>query len=252
MEVQPRVLERRRKALARLAHDSAVLAPDREGPGHAVYLHGDRRRRPLTRLKPEDVHVLATDGAIIPSGIAGCWLLSGPGRGRVRREAAEADPFQLQHGARVARPVIDADGAIRTVRATESPVARLARIADSAGVAFFAGREIAAARELWEDHERGLGGLLRGSDWSAPPIGTVARGPGGAQESAVIGAMAARQRVDAALAVPPRPLAAAVKAFLLDETGLEALEHQRRWPTRSAKLVLKIALDLLADHYGLA
>lgn len=248
----PRTLERRRKALAKLAHAGAVLAPDRDGHGHAVYPHGDRRRRPTARLKAEDVHVLAADGALAPSGISGCWLLSGAGRDRLRRDAAEDAPFAEQHSRRITRTVMEGDGKAREVRAVEGPVLRLSRIADSAGVAFFQGREIAAARELWTDHERGQRGLFRGSDWSAPPLGSVARGAGGGQEHATVEAMAARQRVDQALGHLPAALAATLKAFLLEETGLEALEHQRRWPSRSAKLVLKIALDMLADHYGLA
>lgn len=246
-------LARRAKALARLAQSDAVLAPLRDRAGHGVLARGDRRRRPAAVLRPEDVHALAAEGAICPSGIAQCWLLSGPGRARVRRDAAEAHPFLEQHAPVVPRPVIEADGEIRYARGTDpgGPVARLLRLtADGAG--FFSGREIAAARQIWSDFEGGQRGLLRGSDLEAAPKSGAARGPGSGQEAAMLAGLAARDSVREALEALPRPFAAAVRAFCLDETGLEALERQSRWPARSGKVVLKLALELLADHYRLA
>lgn len=245
---------RRQRALARLEPEGALLAPCRDGRGYGVYARGDRRRRPLTTLTAADVRDLVMEGALTPAGIAGCYLLSGPGRARTTRAKAPAAPFRAQHDALAPRPVMDADGALRFVRGVDpaGPVGRLAKLADSAGVAFFAGREIAAARQLWEDFTRGESGLVKGSDWTAPPRGSTPRQAGGAQETAAAGAIDARARVTAALESLPPSLAGALRAFLLEERALDALERARRWPARSGKLVLKLGLELLADHYRLA
>ena len=62
--------------------------------------------------------------------------------------------------------------------------------------------------------------------------------------------MAARDRVSAALAVVGPGLADAVLRVCCFLEGLEACERRMGWSARSGKVVLKIALQRLAVHYG--
>lgn len=240
---------RRRKAIARLAAADALLAPARTGLWHGVFPKGDRRRRPLAKITHEDLHLLLAEGALQPAGFAGCYRLSGPGHAFRARDAADAEPWRAQHGEIVERMVMNDAGDFHPMRGADiaGPFGRLLR---ATAPGFFTPRDVAAARTLWEDWEKSQRGLVGGSNWSAPPRGSASRGPGGAQETAANGAIDARRRVDAALGALPLSLSNAVRAACIDGLGFDAIERMCRWPARSGKLVLKLALDLLANHYG--
>jgi hypothetical protein len=231
------------RALARLCAPGAVLAPERAGMSFGLYPNGDRRRRPIVRLSAAEVGELGSSGAIAAAGEG--FAITDAGRARARREGARSDEaFTAQHGPIVDRAVMDGDGAARTVRGFEidGVIRRLAALRDASGVAWLTGAEIAAAARLRSDWERGEQGLVRGSDWRAPPKGGTARGFDGA----AVAHCDARRRVAEALKRLAPPLRRIVERVCFHEEGLEALERAESWPARSGKLALKLALAQLA------
>ncbi len=75
---------------------------------------------------------------------------------------------------------------------------------------------------------------------------------GGAGHDPTTAQISARQRFDAAVtAVGPGLTDVLWRVICLGE-GLETAERALGWPNRAGKLVLKLALDRLVAHYGLA
>ncbi len=236
------------RALLRLASPGAVLAPVRAGEGFGVFPKGDRRCRPVARLARGEVRALSADGALQELE-PGVFALSDAGDARVRREAAErGEEFLAQHAPVVTRNVVDRDGDLRNVRGleTHAVLRRLAALQDQSGAHWLSGAELDVAARLRSDWELSQVGLVRGSDWAAPPQSGGARGPGNAVENAMIRHADARKRVAEALEALAPPLRRVVERVCLHEDGLEALERAEGWPARSGKLALKMALAQLA------
>lgn len=71
-------------------------------------------------------------------------------------------------------------------------------------------------------------------------------------ESASQGAADARLRLSRLAALLPADCWGVLFDVCGHGKGLQLVETERRWPRRSAKLVLRIALDQLAAHFGLS
>ena len=167
-----------------------------------------------------------------------------------RRLIAPGDnPFGAQHR-ELSREIRDSGDAPVVVDTNESPLAWLARRRDRDGKPFLD----AAAFEAGERFRRDVtvAQLLPNvtSNWSAHGSGSRTD-PGRVLLPSEV-AMAARQRIDRAL----EALGPEFAGLILDACGfvkkLETIEAERGWPTRSAKVVLRMALAQLARHYGLA
>ncbi len=84
--------------------------------------------------------------------------------------------------------------------------------------------------------------------WDPAPGGRSAGG--GADPTTA--QISARQRFDAAVAAAGPGLSDVLWRVICLGEGLETAESALGWPNRAGKLVLKLALDRLVSHYGLA
>jgi hypothetical protein len=178
--------------------------------------------------------------------------LTDAGRAYLRRLSApdvdQAEPFRAQHASYALRQL--EKGARPTlVNDAESPLAWLARRKDREGRSFLDAAQLEAGERFRRDIEQAQ--LLQRvtANWEAS-INAARRGADAGAVSEV--AIDARRRLARAVDATGPELAGLLTDVCGYLKGLEIVESERGWPPRSAKVVLKIALDRLARHYGLA
>ena len=199
----------------------------------------------LSELLSADLVALGPDGQA---------RLTAAGRAHQARAAAEragspVDKFRAQHLGLAMSKVATDDGehAVMTNHA-ESPLVWLARRKGHDGKAHIQPVHLQAGERLRSDFTNGQMMPRTTSNWTAA-VAQNARGNAPTTYSDMV--VAARQRVRHVLdAVGPEfaGLLIDVCCFL---KRLEDVERERRWPPRSAKVVLQLGLDRLARHYGL-
>lgn len=175
------------------------------------------------------------------------------GSGKIRQQTKqvsgdEVGAFRAQHLDLSVRDLMTETGMTQVlVNDSESPLGWLARRKGRDGRAMIGPDQFLAGERLRADFTRGHLTPRVTSSWTG--IGRT-RGAGGGFEMTDL-IVASRQRVRLALeACGPE-----FSGLLLDVCcflrGLEDVERERGWPSRSAKVVLQLALDRLARHYGL-
>ena len=192
-----------------------------------------------------DLAVRRPDGRldITPTGAAHLARLE------LSRSGSAVDPFLGQHLGLARGEAETASGRVAvTVDAVESPLAWLARRKGRDGRALIAPEQLQAGERLRADFTRAQMMPRVTANWTS----SIAqdRRSGGRASTFTEAVIAARQRVRQAFdAVGPEfvGLLLDVCCFL---KGLEDVERERGWPPRSAKVVLQLALDRLARHYG--
>lgn len=161
----------------------------------------------------------------------------------------EINPQRAQH-LRATERIIETEygRATVTVDDAESPLAWLARRRGRDGRALIAPHQLQAGERLRADFTRAQLMPRTTSNWINP---VARRGSGGGGAGSFTEVMiAARQRVRLALDAAGPEFAGLLLDVCCFLKGLEDIERDRVWPARSAKIVLQLALDRLARHYG--
>jgi len=178
-------------------------------------------------------------GWIIADG-PGRFVLTGEGQAFLVRSFGGADRFAEQHREMTAGEI---DGRAVRVNLAESPLTRLKSRGLIDAVRFAVGEKLRRDYTLAQLTPR------MGVDLSAPVVSGGARGSGADMVSDI--AVAARQRFTRAMAAAGPGLADLAFEVCCDLKSLESAESQRQWCRGAAKVVLLLALDRLAAHYGL-
>lgn len=174
-------------------------------------------------------------------------------RRRAARGVEQVDPFLAQHLDIVRRQAETPFGRAEvTIDDAESPLAWLARRKGRDGRPMIESTQLQAGEKLRTQFTCANMTPRTTSSWSAP-IAQDRRGrDAGAAACVADVIVAARQQVRRALAAAGPEFAGLLVDVCCFLKGLEDVERERGWPPRSAKVVLQLALDRLARHYGLA
>jgi hypothetical protein len=159
----------------------------------------------------------------------------------VKRELVERtiDAQGLVPGNRRAR-----GGRSVTVNLAESPLSWLA----SRGLV--TARQVEAGERLRADYERASMGPAVTMRWDGARVDGGGWRPD-AELDPTTAQIAAKQRFDAAIADGGRGLSDVLWRVVCAGEAMPAAERALGWPVRSGRVILGIALDRLADHYGL-
>lgn len=256
-----------RRFLRRLSEPGAFLLVAEGALKAGVFCAANGYRRPIAMLPIATVAEFARREwiAAFRQGEASVrYRVTEIGRAFLRRELAVKEgarhgpgmaeapsPFAAQHREAGERLFADPETGrplAREVNLRESPVGWLARRKGPDGKPFLAPEEVDAADRLRSDFEQAQIGPSVTQDWRK----FLTPGARGAGASAEGGSSDARERVGRALAMLGPGLADVALRTCCFLEGLEGCERRLGWSARSGKVVLKLALQRLADHYDLA
>ncbi|MEP2530542.1 DUF6456 domain-containing protein [Shimia sp.] len=252
-----------RRVLGRLCETGAVLAVAKDMEKAVVVRDrpdgGSARTAVIDRAVAQAM-ILKDWISCTASGRVAQYTITAAGRSALNRMVAEEEnaaqgfaeaqtPFGQQHREWGEKSVRD-KGKTRRVRfnIAESPLVALARRKDKDGQPFLSDDLVAAGERLREDFELAQMGPRVSQNWDRFLTAGVSNGvrPDSAADR---GPEAARKRVMEAAVDLGEGLSDVVMRCCCFLEGLEAAEKRLGWSARSGKIVLRIALMRLREHY---
>lgn len=242
-----------RRILPRLMVAGARLVPVPGGLRYGVETVRTRGGKPRTRIDARFVAAFHK-AALIEKMEDDAYRLTAEGEAFVARAQSPGDGFRAQHRVDGVRH-IDGRGAdaprglARTpVNLAETPLGWLRRRKGADGKPLISETQYEAGERLRADFTTAQMTPRVTANWSLP-LSSSQRNAGGQVEASGV-ALAARERFYRALEAAGPGLADALVDVCCHLHGLEAAERRMGWPQRAGKVVLAIALDRLAEHYG--
>ncbi len=203
----------------------------------------------LFKMPRVEFRSMVQDGLLSRSGQG--WLISRSGKMHLRRLLCEIDEFQSQHRLAGEKQIrLNGQTSKCAINEGESPLSRLRVRAGSNGLPYIDECCFQAGERLRHDFTRGNLMQQISSNWSAA-MGEPGRSGGrNGIEDLSDAAMSARIRTEKALAAAGPEFSGVLVDICCFLKGLGLVERERQWPPRSAKLMLRAGLSILARHYG--
>ncbi|MEM7500074.1 MAG: DUF6456 domain-containing protein [Pseudomonadota bacterium] len=266
---ETQVIEEAKRYLRRLSEPESFLLVANGSAKAGVFCAANGHRRPIAMFPVEiAAEFLRRDWIrVLRKGSASMrYRITDVGRAALRRllmaEAAERrggrargfaeaqSPFAGQHRIEAERLFAQPDGTTETLKVNlgESPLGWLARRPGPDGKAYIAPEEVEAGEKLRSDFEMAQLGPNVTQDWRRF-LTPAERGGGGG--STPVGSQEARERFTRAMSTLGPGLSDVAFRVCCFLEGLEACEKRMGWSARSGKVVLKLALQRLVEHYGL-
>ncbi|MEL7028268.1 MAG: DUF6456 domain-containing protein [Pseudomonadota bacterium] len=235
-----------RRLLKLLVDEQARIAPIEDGERFGVFVKSaDSPRLKVSRSLIDGL--IAHELIVQVAGGLCVYEASAPAAALHRRLGASDDPMRAQHwpDARRAKP----RNARTPAAVGDSPLDWLRHRRGAGGDALISQAEFDAGERLREDFTRAQMTPRVTGDLTSPCVGAGRRGP---SEGLTVSeaAIAAKQRYQAALDAVGPQLSGVLVCVCCHLNGLEEAEHAFGWPRRSGKVVLQLALERLAEHYG--